>query len=129
MALVGDAGYCPGPAVGGGTSLAVVGAYILAGELAAAGGDPADRLPAPTKPAMRDYVHRSRGFATTMARRLVPGTRAGAWMLTAGTSLVTHLPTALGRRLVSLGSGDLGLHESIQVRDYPALHAGPGNRL
>ena len=34
VTLVGDAGYCPGPAVGGSTSLAVVGAYTLAGELA-----------------------------------------------------------------------------------------------
>ena len=45
VALVGDAGYCPGPAVGGSTSLAVVGAYTLAGELADAGGDPATRVP------------------------------------------------------------------------------------
>ena len=40
IALVGDAGFCPAPAVGGGTSLAVVTAYILAGELAAARSDP-----------------------------------------------------------------------------------------
>ena len=33
VTLVGDAGYCPGPAVGGSTSLAVLGAYVLAGEL------------------------------------------------------------------------------------------------
>jgi 2-polyprenyl-6-methoxyphenol hydroxylase-like FAD-dependent oxidoreductase len=39
VTLVGDAGYCPGPAVGGSTSLAVYGAYVLAGEIAAAGGD------------------------------------------------------------------------------------------
>ena len=32
VTLVGDAGYCPGPAVGGSTSLAVYGAYVLAGE-------------------------------------------------------------------------------------------------
>src|SRR5439155_13815919 len=37
VTLVGDAGYSPGPAVGGGTTLAVVGAYVLAGELLAAG--------------------------------------------------------------------------------------------
>ena len=30
VTLVGDAGYCPGPAVGGSTSLAVYGAYVLA---------------------------------------------------------------------------------------------------
>lgn len=33
MALVGDAGYCASPLSGLGTSLALVGAYILAGEL------------------------------------------------------------------------------------------------
>jgi 2-polyprenyl-6-methoxyphenol hydroxylase-like FAD-dependent oxidoreductase len=35
VALVGDAGYCPTPLTGLGTSLALVGAYVLAGELAA----------------------------------------------------------------------------------------------
>ena len=38
-ALIGDAGYCPTPLTGLGTSLALVGAYVLAGELAAADGD------------------------------------------------------------------------------------------
>ncbi|MFE0700761.1 FAD-dependent monooxygenase [Streptomyces sp. NPDC058872] len=39
VALLGDAGYCATPLTGLGTSLALVGAYVLAGELAAAGGD------------------------------------------------------------------------------------------
>lgn len=39
VALVGDAGYCASPLSGQGTSLAMVGAYVLAGELKAAGGD------------------------------------------------------------------------------------------
>ena len=39
ITLVGDAGYCPGPAVGGSTSLAVYGAYVLAHALAASRGD------------------------------------------------------------------------------------------
>ncbi|WP_314431589.1 hypothetical protein [Microbacterium lacticum] len=34
VALVGDAGYCGSPLTGMGTSLALVGAYVLAGELA-----------------------------------------------------------------------------------------------
>jgi 2-polyprenyl-6-methoxyphenol hydroxylase-like FAD-dependent oxidoreductase len=38
-ALVGDAGYCPSPFTGQGTSLAVVGAYVLAHELARSRGD------------------------------------------------------------------------------------------
>ena len=34
--LLGDAGYCPSPLTGLGTSLALVGTYVLAGELATA---------------------------------------------------------------------------------------------
>jgi 2-polyprenyl-6-methoxyphenol hydroxylase-like FAD-dependent oxidoreductase len=39
VALVGDAAHCPTPLTGLGTSLALVGGYVLAGELAAAGGN------------------------------------------------------------------------------------------
>ncbi|GIH19245.1 FAD-dependent monooxygenase [Rugosimonospora africana] len=39
VALLGDAAYCPSPMSGQGTSLALVGAYVLAQELARAGGD------------------------------------------------------------------------------------------
>jgi 2-polyprenyl-6-methoxyphenol hydroxylase-like FAD-dependent oxidoreductase len=118
VALVGDAGYCPGPAVGGSTSLAVVGAYTLAGELAAAGGDPARAFPA-YEAAMGEYVRRSRAFAVTMAKRLVPTNRAMTWALTTGVKLFTALPPGLARRLAT--AGDTGLHESVAVRDYPQL--------
>ncbi|MEW1632985.1 FAD-dependent monooxygenase [Streptomyces sp. NPDC093801] len=39
VALLGDAGYCPSPLSGQGTSLALAGAYVLADCLARAGGD------------------------------------------------------------------------------------------
>ena len=39
VVLLGDAGYCGSPLSGQGTSMAMVGAYVLAGELHAAGGD------------------------------------------------------------------------------------------
>lgn len=39
VVLLGDAGYCPSPLSGQGSSLALVGAYILAGELALADGE------------------------------------------------------------------------------------------
>ena len=41
VALIGDAAFSSSPMSGGGTGLALVGAYLLAGELAAAGWDPA----------------------------------------------------------------------------------------
>lgn len=55
VALVGDAGYCVSPASGQGTTMAMVGAYVLAGELATH----RDNLPAGINSyehAMRDYV-------------------------------------------------------------------------
>lgn len=39
VALLGDAGYCPSPLSGQGTSVALVGAYVLANALARADGD------------------------------------------------------------------------------------------
>ena len=118
VALVGDAGYCPGPAVGGSTSLAVVGAYTLAGELAAAGGDPARAYPA-YEAALGEYVRSSRAFAVTMAKRIVPTSRAMTWAMTTGVQLFTALPTTLARRIGVAGA--TGLHESVAVRDYPEL--------
>jgi 2-polyprenyl-6-methoxyphenol hydroxylase-like FAD-dependent oxidoreductase len=40
VGLIGDAAFSSSPMSGGGTGLALVGAYLLAGELAAAGWDP-----------------------------------------------------------------------------------------
>ncbi|MFI5697684.1 FAD-dependent monooxygenase [Kribbella sp. NPDC051586] len=46
IALVGDAGYCGSPMAGHGTALSLVGAYVLAGELAAVDGDHVRAFPA-----------------------------------------------------------------------------------
>jgi 2-polyprenyl-6-methoxyphenol hydroxylase-like FAD-dependent oxidoreductase len=76
VALVGDAAACPALLSGEGTSLALIGACLLAGELAAAGGDHRaafDRYEAELTP----YVHRAQGRAARGARMLIPTTRAG----------------------------------------------------
>jgi 2-polyprenyl-6-methoxyphenol hydroxylase-like FAD-dependent oxidoreductase len=39
VVLLGDAGYCPSPFTGLGTTLSLIGAYVLAGELARHGDD------------------------------------------------------------------------------------------
>lgn len=121
VALVGDAGYCPGPAVGGSTSLAVVGAFTLAGELGLARGEHTAAYPAYER-ALGGYVRASRAFAAKMANRLVPRTRAQLWALTAGTRLLTAVPAPLMRSLTRRG-GRLGLHDSVRPKDYPALVA------
>lgn len=119
VALVGDAGYCPGPAVGGSTSMAVVGAFTLAGELALARGDHSTAYAAYER-ALRDYVRASRGFAGTMANRLVPRNQVQLRALTAGTRLLTAVPSPLVRAFTRRG-GRLGLHDTVDVKDYPEL--------
>jgi 2-polyprenyl-6-methoxyphenol hydroxylase-like FAD-dependent oxidoreductase len=52
--LLGDAGYCPSPFTGQGTSLALVGAYVLARELS--------RTPGEIKGALERYESRMRPF-------------------------------------------------------------------
>ncbi|WP_329235679.1 FAD-dependent monooxygenase [Actinoallomurus sp. NBC_01490] len=69
VALVGDAGYCGSPASGQGTSTALVGAYVLAGELARAGGDHAAAFAAYERE-LRGYVTGNQALAlVNQARR------------------------------------------------------------
>ncbi|MER6579205.1 FAD-dependent monooxygenase [Nonomuraea sp. NPDC001023] len=123
VTLAGDAGYCPGPAVGGSTSLAVVGSYVLAGELAAHGGDHRTAYPA-YEAEIGEYVRRSRAFARRAAAGIVPGSRFDVWALTQGIRLVNHLPVALTRAATKISSKGVRLHDSIRLKDY-AAHARP----
>lgn len=117
VTLVGDAGYCPGPAVGGSTSVAVLGAYVLAGELARADGDHL-RAFAAYELQMRDPVHRSRSFARGAAKGLIPGSRAGVWALTRGAQLISAMPGSLSRSLAKLNTKGVRMHDSMPVPDY-----------
>ena len=58
VALVGDAGYCASPLSGMGTSLALVGAYLLAGELGPANSSNAQRI----QDALRSYQTKMRPY-------------------------------------------------------------------
>ncbi|KLO31768.1 FAD-dependent oxidoreductase [Mycolicibacter heraklionensis] len=120
VSLVGDAGYCPGPAVGGSTSLAVVGAYVLAGELARAHGEPS-RAFAAYEQQMREPVRRSRAFARGAAKTIVPGSRTAVWALTRGAQLVSLLPASITRAAAKLNTRGVRLHDSIPVPDYAGL--------
>lgn len=117
VTLVGDAGYCPGPAVGGSTSLAVLGAYVLAGELAEADGDHL-RAFAAYELRMREPVHRSRSFARGAAKGVIPGSRIGLWALTRGAQLVSAMPGSLSRSLAKLNTKGVRMHDSMPVPEY-----------
>jgi 2-polyprenyl-6-methoxyphenol hydroxylase-like FAD-dependent oxidoreductase len=122
VTLVGDAGYCPGPAVGGSTSLAVLGAYVLAGELARADGDHL-RAFAAYELQMREPIHLSRGFARAAAKGIIPGSRAGVWALSRGVQLVSLMPAPLSRALAKLNTKGVRLYDSMPVPDYTEADA------
>jgi 2-polyprenyl-6-methoxyphenol hydroxylase-like FAD-dependent oxidoreductase len=117
VTLVGDAGYCPGPAVGGSTSLAVLGAYVLAGELAVAGGDHERAFPAYERE-MGELVRRSRAFARGVAKALIPSSPLGVRVLVGGARLLSALPAPIGRAVAKANDKGLRLHDSMHVKDY-----------
>jgi 2-polyprenyl-6-methoxyphenol hydroxylase-like FAD-dependent oxidoreductase len=123
ITLVGDAGYCPGPAVGGSTSLAVLGAYVLAGELAQAGGDHV-RAFASYEREMAETVRRSRAFARGAAKTVIPGSAAAVWAVTRSLQLVSLLPASLTRTVAKMNTKGVRMHDSMAVRDYTARVVG-----
>ncbi|HEY7051218.1 MAG TPA: FAD-dependent monooxygenase [Mycobacterium sp.] len=120
VSLVGDAAYCPGAAVGGSTSLAVVGAYTLAGELATHTPDYSAAFAA-YESGIIDYVRSSRTFAVTAAKKLVPASSFDLRVLIAVARWVGLLPTSVSRSLAKLNSMGLRLHDKFALKDYPAL--------
>ncbi|KAI0450223.1 FAD/NAD(P)-binding domain-containing protein [Xylaria acuta] len=116
VVLLGDAGYCPSPITGMGTTLSLTGAYILAGELARhADGD----VPA----ALRAYEERVRPFVRE-AQKLAPGVPGilyaesawGVWFVTTIISLVAKLKII--DVLFRLMPEDKG---GLKIPEYPEL--------
>ena len=120
VTLVGDAGYCPGPAVGGSTSLAVVGAYTLAGELATHMPDYPAAFAAYERE-IGDYVRHSRAFAVTAAKKLLPASAFNLWALVQTARLIGLLPGSVSRTVAKFGARNLRLHDIVAVKDYSPL--------
>ena len=120
VTLVGDAGYCPGPAVGGSTSLAVIGAYVLAGELARASGDHVAAFAAYEKQ-MREPVRLSCAFARGAAKGVIPGSAATVWAMIRGMQLVSLLPASLTRTVAKFNTKGVRMYEAMRVPDYSAF--------
>lgn len=88
VVLVGDAGYAASPASGQGTSLALVGAYVLAGELAAGLEGAFGRYEA----VLRDFVTANQALAERNLKGMVLGSRAQIWFQTRMLRLMPRLP-------------------------------------
>lgn len=114
VALLGDAAHCPSPLSGQGTSLALVGAYVLACELAAADGD--HRVAFPRYEArMRPYVEQNQALVSSGGGLLLPATRPRLWLRDQLLRLAARLP-ALSR----LGSGVQRAANAVELPDHRA---------
>jgi len=116
VVLLGDAGYCPSPLTGLGTSLALVGAYVLAGELARAGGDYARAFSA-YEGRLRGYVERAQQLPPGGVGGFLPNSRAALWLRTQSMRLLTAWP---GRALLAR---TFETAASIDLPDEPRLAA------
>ena len=115
VVLLGDAGYCPALLTGQGSTLAMMGAYVLAGELKGALGDHTLAFPRYER-ALRDVVTQEQRKVGANARILVPSTPVGLWVKTrVFPRLLPPLLVAMehGRRLFPGSSSRPG-----RLKDY-----------
>ena len=116
VALVGDAGYGPSPASGQGTSLALVGAYVLAGELAAARGDHHIAY-ARYETEMREFVEQNQRLAPGNLKGMVLRSQSQIWFQ---TRMVRMLPYMPWKNLI-VGRVTQAIHKAataITLKDY-----------
>ncbi|WP_020014602.1 FAD-dependent monooxygenase [Promicromonospora sukumoe] len=116
VALLGDA--CTAGSVGMGTSLALVGAYVLAGELAKADGDPAVAFPA-YEATVRPYAAVNMKQLPGGARGFLPPTRFEIKARTAVMGALLRTPLAS----MMMGGIDKAV-DQIALPDYAALAVG-----
>ncbi|MEV7543483.1 FAD-dependent monooxygenase [Streptomyces sp. NPDC089915] len=122
VALLGDAAYCPSSLSGMGSGLALVGAYVLAGELAAAHGDHRTAF-ARYEREMRAYAEGCQKMGDGVARLMVPGSRLLAGLLDRYYKVMPYLP---GKDMAARMARKAA--ENITLRDYSAAPAARSAR-
>ncbi len=118
VALVGDAGYSGSPLTGMGTSMALVGAYVLAGELAAAGGAYPVAF-ARYQEVLRDHGSLGQELPPGGVRAFAPRTRLMISARNASTRMMHHWPmrNILARQFAKA--------DAITLPDYEAVTDRP----
>jgi 2-polyprenyl-6-methoxyphenol hydroxylase-like FAD-dependent oxidoreductase len=111
IALLGDAGYCASPLSGMGTGMAIVGAYVLAGELASAGDDHGAAF-ARYEQRMRPYVTKCHAFADKGGSWMAPSSRLGIWCRNVATRTLRFAPSILLNRIAA------GPSNAVALPDY-----------
>jgi 2-polyprenyl-6-methoxyphenol hydroxylase-like FAD-dependent oxidoreductase len=122
VALIGDAAHCPSPLTGLGTSLALVTAYVLAGELALAVGDHRAAF-VRYESQLRNYVRQCQQLPPRGVSGMLPKTRPALWMRNQSMRMMTRWPWR------SLAQGIFRKADAIVLQDYAsAIHHEPTPR-
>lgn len=102
VVLLGDAGWCVTPIGGGGTSLAITGAYVLAAFLSQAGAGAHDEALSRYEEWMRPLVEKAQDLPPGTPRIATPETRAGVQALRWGSRIAAStVVSGLASRLTS----------------------------
>ena len=132
IALLGDAAYCASPLSGHGATIAMVGAYVLAAELARAGGDHTTafsnyrRIASP-------WIARVQASARRQGRLMTPETEFGIRFRATITRVAERLPAKqwLVRDSMTLSNsfalpeGSLDLRDAGRIEAPGLIHADP----
>jgi 2-polyprenyl-6-methoxyphenol hydroxylase-like FAD-dependent oxidoreductase len=112
IGLVGDAAYAPSLVAGQGSALAIIGAYVMAGELALAT-TPRDGLVAYER-RLRDFIDAKQRAAARFASWFAPATRLGVFVR-------NQLTKAFAWHWVAKRAFASDLMDAIELPDYPQL--------
>jgi 2-polyprenyl-6-methoxyphenol hydroxylase-like FAD-dependent oxidoreductase len=112
IALVGDAGYCASPLSGMGTSLGIVGAYVLAGELHAAAGNHTQAF-SEYDAVMREFVKACQKQGVDGAMWFIPRSRWFTAFRNLNFRLLPYLPW---RKVIE--ELPLKVGNKVDLRDY-----------
>ncbi|MEF9883551.1 FAD-dependent monooxygenase [Streptomyces sp. P9-A4] len=132
VVLLGDAAHCSSPASGQGTGLALIGAYVLAGELARAGGDHTTAFDRYER-RMRPGVEQNQKMAEGFVKEMTVGSR---WKIALRMLMVRTLPRTPWKNLIAkkIRDGIQSAANAVPIEDYTvpacptatATATGPG---
>ncbi|KAI1758487.1 FAD/NAD(P)-binding domain-containing protein [Xylaria castorea] len=116
IVLLGDSGYCPSPITGMGTTLSLVGAYVLAGELARHADEDVPAALKAYEDGMRPFVKEAQKLPPGAPGILFMESAWGVWFLTTILSIVAKL--RLIDLIIRFMPEDKG---GLKIPEYPEL--------
>jgi 2-polyprenyl-6-methoxyphenol hydroxylase-like FAD-dependent oxidoreductase len=120
VVLVGDAAYCASPMSGQGTSIALIGAYVLAGELAASSGDHRSAF-AEFESVMRPFVEANQALGLKSAKLMRSGERklVVGWLL---KPLMRMMPGRMTKWIINRSTERITqAANAIRLKDYSSF--------